>query len=364
MDGGLVRRYLLAGLATLVGGAVLVGIVPASGLTPAVQARQGQLVFASWGGAYQEAIRKAWIDPFVKETGIEVIEDTGPEIAKIKAMVDTKTVTWDVVTGGGASLVRGSRQGLFERIPAEKVNQDHVYEGARHPYGVPSEIFSTVIGFSTKAFPDGKPQPRSWADFWDVQRFPGKRSFYGRPSTSLEVALIADGVPLPDVYKVLRTPEGVDRAFKKLAELKPHVATWWTNGAAPVQALGSGEVTMAMGWNGRFQAGIDQGLPIRMVWDGAVAQVGYFMVVKGAKNQEAAFRFLNWIVSPKAQAEFHKYVAYGPVTPKAWESIPKEKWDSLPSSPQNLRRSVFQDIEWWVDNEEKVMERWQAFLTQ
>ena len=102
-----------------------------------------ELVFASWGGAYQEAIRKAWLEPFSKESGIEILEDTSPDMSKIKAMVETNTVSWDVVTGGGFSMIEGIGQGLFEKLPADKINQQHVYPDARNDYGVPSEIFST-----------------------------------------------------------------------------------------------------------------------------------------------------------------------------------------------------------------------------
>ena len=342
---------------------IAAGLVVGAMATPVVA--EEELVFASWGGAYQEAIRKAWLEPFAKETGVEVSEDTSPDMAKIKAMVETNTVVWDVVTGGGFAMIQGIKEGLFEKLPADKVNQKHVYPDARNDYGVPSEIFSTLFAFNTKMFPDGGPQPKTWADFWDVEKFPGKRSFYGnRPATCLEMALLADGVAKEEVYKILSTPEGIDRAFAKIEALKPHVALWWKSGAAPVQALGSEEVVMATGWNGRFQAGIDQGLPIRMVWDGAIAQVGYFQIVKNAPHKENAFKFLNFMISPKAQAEFHKYVAYGPTTPDAWQFIPKEQWGRLPSSPQNLEKSVFLKEAWWSEHHEKMLERWQKMLSE
>jgi len=333
-------------------------------LSLGLPAHAEELVFASWGGAYQEAIRKAWITPFSEQTGITVLEDTSPETAKIKAMVDTDTVVWDVVTGGGASLMRGVNAGLFVPITEEMVPQDHVYPDARNDHGVPSEIFSTVLAFSRDAFPDGGPQPQTWADFWDVAQFPGKRTLYDRPNTVLEAALLADGVPMAEIYTVLATPEGQDRAFAKLAEIKPHVAVWWSSGAQPVQALGSGEVVMALGWNGRFEAGIDEGLPLTMRWDGAIAQVGYFMIVKGAPNLDNAVKFLNYMVSPEAQARFHEYVAYGPVTEAAWENIPDEQRPRLPSSPRNLETSVFLDIEFWAEHDAELMERYQAFLQE
>ena len=322
------------------------------------------MVFVSWGGAYQDAIREAWIKPFMKESGINVLEETEPETAKVKAMVDTGSVTWDVVTDGGLGLVRGSKLGLFEEITKDMVDQSHVYPEVVNKYGVPSEVFSTAFAFSTEAFPDSGPQPQSWADFWDVTKFPGKRALYGAPNTVLEAALMADGVAPADVYKTLATKEGQDRAFAKIEALKPNIGLWWTSGAQPAQALGSGEVVMANGWNGRLQAGIKEGLPMRIVWNGAVAEVGYFMIVKGAPHRDAAVKFLNYMVSPAAQSEFHKHVSYGPVTAKAWDSIPKEEWGRLPSSPENLEKSLFLDVNWWLDNEPAMIERYNALMQQ
>jgi putative spermidine/putrescine transport system substrate-binding protein len=323
-----------------------------------------EMVFVSWGGAYQDAIRAAWLDPFKAETGISVLEETGPETAKIKAMVETDTVSWDIVTDGGLGVARGALEGLFEEITTDMVDQSHVYPEIVNKYGVPSEIFSTNFAFSTTAFPDGGPQPASWTDFWDTEKFPGKRAMYGSPNSVLESALMADGVAAADVYGILATSEGQDRAFAKIEALKPHIAVWWTKGAQPVQLLGSGEVVMSNGWNGRIEAGIKEGLPIKAVWNGAVAEVGYFMLVKGAKNRDTAVKFLNYAVSPKAQAEFHKYVSYGPVTPGAWDFIPKEDWSRLPSSPENLAQSLFLNVDWWLANEPAMIERYNTLMQQ
>ena len=323
-------------------------------------AAAAEMVFVSWGGAYQDAIRNAWIKPFAEKTGIEVLEENDPETAKLKAMIDTGTVTWDVVTDGGVGFVRGIQQGLFEKLDPAVVDVSHVYPEAKSEYGVPSEVFSTNFAFSTQAFPDGGPQPASWADFWDVEKFPGKRAVYASPNGVIEAALMADGVPPGEVYQVLATKEGQDRAFAMIEKLKPHVAVWWTSGAQPVQALGSGEVVMANGWNGRFQNGIKEGLPIRQVWNGALAEVGYFMVVKGAPHREAAMDFLKWVISPEAQARFHEFISYGPTTPKAWDLIPQERWADLPSSPENLAKSVWVSVPWWAENDAKIAERYQA----
>lgn len=321
-------------------------------------AQAAELNFASWGGNYQGAIRDAWLKPFSKEAGITVHEDTDPQVAKIRAMIDTKSITWDVVTENSARLTRGIKLGVFEKITSDMVNQDHVIPNARNDYGVPSEIFSTNIGFSTQAFPAGKPQPSTFADFWDVKKFPGKRTLQDDPATVIEAALIADGVAPADVYKVLATPEGLDRAFKKIDEIKPHVARWWKSGAEPVNALGSGEVVMALGWNGRFQAGIDSGLPIAMGWGDSIAQVGYFAIVKGSPNRDAAIKLLNYMIQPKHQAEFSKYIAYGPTTEQALPLIDAKRLERLPSTTERLKNSIFLNSEFWDTNGPAITERY------
>jgi putative spermidine/putrescine transport system substrate-binding protein len=179
-------------------------IVAAAALSVNVaSAASDELVFVSWGGSYQDAIREAWLKPFSKETGVNILEETGPDTAKVKAMVDSGSVTWDIITDGEAGVLQGARAGLIEEITSEMVNQDHVYPQMRNPYGVPSEVFSTVYGFSTEAFPDGGLQPSSWADFFDVEKFPGKRALRARPGTILEAALMADGVPNDQVHEIL-----------------------------------------------------------------------------------------------------------------------------------------------------------------
>ena len=327
-----------------------------------LKAAAEDMVFASWGGSYQEAIRKAWMDPFTKATGVTVVEDTEPEIARIRGMVDTGAVEWDVVTGGASTVSQGVAYGLFEKITDDMVDQSAVIPEARTDYGVPSEIFSTVIGYSKDAFPNGGPQ--TFADFWDVEKFPGKRTLPQKPSTVIEAALLADGVARADVYKVLATEEGLQRALDKVAELKPHVQMWWSSGAQPVQALGAGEVVMALGWNGRFQTGMDEGLNIDMAWGDSVAQVGYFMLIKDAPNRDAALKFLNFISKPEQQAEFSKYVAYGPTTPASLPLIETERLARLPSTEERLANAIFSDMAFWAEHSVAVTEKYNLMMQQ
>lgn len=329
--------------------------------TAAASAHAEELDFSSWGGAYQDGISKAWIAPFMKITGVNVVQDTDPTAARIKAMVQSGAITWDVVTNGGAGLEQGIQQGLFEKLTG-LVDESKAFPQAQSAYGAPSEIFSTLVGFSTKAFPASGPQPKTFADFWDVKRFPGKRALPADPDTVLEAALLADGVPSGQVYATLSTSAGLARAIAKVKALRPNVAVWWANGAQPVQALGSGDVVMALGWNGRFQAGIDDGLPIAMSWGQSVAQVGYFMLLKGAPHRDSALKFLNYIETPEAQSRFSNYVAYGPVTPDAMKLIDAKRAARLPTTPDRIKNALFEDISWWSQHGQDAREAYTGMM--
>ena len=347
----------------------LTGLIAAALLSSAqafVPVHAEELVFVSWGGAYQDAIRSAWIEPFSADTGIEIIEDTSPEIAKIKAMVETDSVSWDIVTAGGAGLADGIKQGLFEEITDDMVNQSHVLADARNPYGVPSEIFSTVMAFSTKAFPDSGPQPQNWADFWDVEKFPGKRAYRGKVAGALEPALMADGVAPEQVYEVLATKAGMQRAIDKIKELKPHIEVWWKSGAQHAQLMKDGEVDMTTGWNGRFDNAKKDGAKVAYSFNQALLDYDCFAIPKGAPNKDVAMEFLNEISKPEYQDDLPKYITYGPTNKAAYETgeITAEQEAGLPSSPANAAMQLPVSLEWYAKWETIAAEMYQEMLTE
>ena len=319
-----------------------------------------EIYFASWGGAYQRALEKAWLDPFSNETGIEIYRDTEPEIAKIRAMVDTGNVQWDLVTGGGETLMRGIEYGLFSSISEDMVNQDSIISSIRNPYAIPTEIYASVIGYSKKKYTNDT--PTTFSDFWNVEKFPGRRSLPDDPAAVLEAALIADGVPKEDVYQVLSSSEGMSRAISKVKEIKDHIAFWWSSGAQPVQALASGEIDMAIGWNGRFQSGIDNGLSIEMAWGDSISHVGYIMLINGAPNSQEAIKLLNYLTEPERQARISNFISYGPTSEKALQYIDATTLKKLPSTKERMNDTLFMDIKWWSRNSEQALEAYLSLI--
>ena len=219
-----------------------------------------QVVVCSWGGTYQKALRKVFFDPFEKETGIQVIDTSAPLIAKVKAQVDAKNIEWDVIESGTRWYYVLVNQGLVQKLDMSKIDARNIMPEAALSHGVAPVAVSMNLAYNTKLFPDKT--PNSWADFWDVKKFPGPRSYMADVTYALEFALLADGVPADKLY-----PVDVERAFKKLEELKPHIKVFWKQADQPIQIVSQGEVAMAPAWNGRVLVAREMNLDINLTWN-------------------------------------------------------------------------------------------------
>ena len=224
------------------------------------------------------AMRKAFFNGFEKKYGIRVVETSPADFGKLRAMVESGNVEWDVTEIGGQDAIRATEMKLVEKIDDKIVDRSKYPEKARTPYVFASSVYTTIIGYRTDVFKNGT-QPKSWADWWDVKKFPGARSMRDHPTDNLEFALIADGVPMDKIY-----PIDFDRAFKKLDQIKPHVNVWWATGQQPAQLLLDKEVVLATGWNGRFYDLIKKGGPIEIEWNQGALKQGSFVIPRGAKN--------------------------------------------------------------------------------
>ncbi|MCQ4348949.1 ABC transporter substrate-binding protein [Pseudomonas stutzeri] len=331
------------------------------GLSCAAQVMAADLTAISFGGANKQAQVKAFYEPFEKATGHKIIAgEYNGEMAKVKAMVDTKSVTWNLVEVESPELARGCDEGLFEELdPAQFGAADDYIDGAIQPCGVGFFVWSTVMAYNADKL---KTAPTGWADFWDVAKFPGKRGLRKGAKYTLEFALMADGVAPKDVYQVLATDEGVDRAFRKLDELKPHIQ-WWEAGAQPPQYLASGDVVMSSAYNGRIAA-VQGESNLQVVWDGGIYDFDAWAIPKGAKNQEAARQFIAFAVQPEQQKAYAENIAYGPANKKAIDLLPAERLELMPTTPQNIANQVAIDVTFWADYGEQLEQRFNAWAAK
>ena len=317
----------------------------------------------SWGGAYQEAQTKAYFEPFSKDTGIVIHQDTwGGEIAKVRAMVETGQVTWDVIAADYGHAIVGCAEGFLEPIDMSKLgNLDDFLPGTLHKCGVSSDIFALMFAYDPEKFPNGGPQ--TLADVFDLQRFPGKRGMRKQPKYVLEQALMADGVAPADVYDILDTPEGVERAFAKLDTIKDDIV-WWSSNAQAAQLLVDGEVAIAEIYNGRFFDAVKQsGKKLEPIWQGQVYSTDTWVIPKGA-NVELAHKFLAHLVKPEVLADLSNRIPYAPPRTSAMQHVSSEMAPFLPTAPENFKDALGSNEEWWADNDEVLRERFERWISQ
>ncbi|MEC7629567.1 MAG: extracellular solute-binding protein, partial [SAR324 cluster bacterium] len=233
-----------------------IGILSLSLLAFSFQTASAEpITVVSWGGSYGKAQDRALFTDASNHSGIAINRESGASMTKTCLQVQSGSVTWDLVVTGSGGAAAAAADGCLEKIDYSVVDVSDFYPGLYTDYCVGSDVFATVMAWNTDKYgePGSPGAPSSWADFWDVKKFPGTRAYRANNvDGALEPALMADGVPPEKVYEVLATPEGKRRAINKIRELKPHIAVFWGSGAQQAQLMKDAEVDMSTGWNGRF----------------------------------------------------------------------------------------------------------------
>ena len=335
------------------------------------------LTVVSWGGSYAKACEEGIFKPFSAETGIEIkLEDYNGGLAEVRAQVDADAVHWDVVDVELADGVRGCDEGLFEPVDPSILPPgadgtpaaDDFYPDMISECGANLLFYSTIYAYNAERIAGEKPS--TIEDFFDLERFPGRRGMRRSPVVNLEFALLGDGVPVEQVYALLDTEAGVERAFRKLDSIKDEIV-WWEAGAQPPQMLADGEVVMTTAYNGRiFNAQILENQPFVIVWDGQVLDTGFLAILSGAPNLEAALQFVAFASRPSSMAGVGKHISYSPTRLSAQPLISThaetgvDMRPHMPSNPENMKRVLHNDWQWWSDNRDDINLRFAAWLTR
>jgi putative spermidine/putrescine transport system substrate-binding protein len=319
---------------------------------------EGEVRIATFGGTMQETQQKAYFAPFEQATGIKVKAFAGSDPTKIKAMVETKNIEWDM-----AQLSRGSIMNLmktgdyFEKIDYSLVD-DGVDKAYRFEYGLEMLVWAQVIGYRTDSTKGAA--PNGWADFWDTKKFPGDRAMVGTGNggwPELEFALMASGVAPDKIY-----PIDIDRAFASYDKIKKDVVKWWDTGAMPIQLLTDREVVMTSVWNGRMAALQAAGVPAQISWNQGLLKRDAWGIPKGAKNATNAQKFVAYSTMAIPQARVSLGIPYGSVNSGSNQYIPDERQKVLPSAPAIKSQLVSYNYDWWIDNRAKVIDRFNKWL--
>ena len=314
----------------------------------------GSLVFVDWGGTNTDARIEKNIKPFEEKTGIKVTVVTPSDYAKLIAMVENGTTEWDVMNCDAYWGVYAGKKGYLEPIDYKTVTEK-LDKAVELEHVVGAEVYDSVISYNSDKY-TADSAPKSWTDFYDLQKFPGKRAVWQYPVTVLESALLADGVPMDKLY-----PLDLDRAFAKLDTIKDSIV-WWTKGAQPAQMLSTGEADIALAWSGRIMISKDEGAPLGLTYNEGMRIAAGWVVPKGAPNKENAMKFINFISSAEQQAAFSSQIPYGSTNPEAVKLLSAEQIERIGQTPEQVAHEFYIDNDYWADHLTEVVERFNAWL--
>lgn len=311
------------------------------------------LNFVSWGGSTQDAQKQAWAEPFSEASGIRVVQDGPTDYGKLKAMVESGNVQWDVVDVEADFALRAASEGLLEPLDFSVIQRETIDPRFVSDHGVGSFYFSFVLGYNQGKV--GGNTPQDWTALFDTSTYPGKRALYKWASPGvLELALLADGVAADKLY-----PLDLERAFKKLDTIKQDIV-WWGGGAQSQQLLASGEASLGQFWNGRIYALQQDGAPVGVSWKQNLVMADFLVIPKGAKNKDAAMKFLANASSAKGQADFANLTAYAPVNVGSVEMLNADLAPNLPTA--HVKDQVNLDYAYWAKNGEAISAQWNEWL--
>jgi putative spermidine/putrescine transport system substrate-binding protein len=344
------RRAALRGAAAIAAGAVM---------SPAVLRAQGggKVFVRTSGGSYQDALKAGTWDAFSSKTGIEVVP-VPANTAKLLAMAQTNASEVDLVDANASTVLTLEEAGLLDSIDPSRFKDTNPKDlSIVTPHYVAYSAFAESLVYNTEVF--AKRHPKTWAEFWDVKTFPGRRTLQDAKAISpdLEFALLADGVPMDKLY-----PLDIDRAFKKMKEIKPSIIKFYDTGALGASLLADKTAVLGSLWTNRVEVLRQGGAPVAVEWNQAMRSSELTAVFRNAPNKDNAYRLLDYSMSPEAQAKTLPKIGLSPSNARAFDLIDAKVAATLPTAPANKSLGFDQDAAWWLKNREKVAQRWEEFV--
>jgi putative spermidine/putrescine transport system substrate-binding protein len=332
-----------------VGAALLCAALPAAG---------SDLTVISFGRADHAALLAAYVEPFAHTMGIAVHSLTyDGQITELTQMVQAGAPVWDVMQVESRTLEQGCHLGLFEKLdPARVPAARNLIPGALTECGVGIFTWAQALVYSDKL----RNPPHSWADFWDVGKYPGKRGLRRSAKYTLEIALLADGVDPREVYATLATEVGVKRAFKKLDQIRKDTI-WWEAAAQPGALMAAGEVSMSSAYTLWFDPEQERNRHTRIVWRQSLYDIDSWAIPKGSPKRDDAYRFIAFASSPERQKVLSEHLAYGPTNRAALDLLPPQLAAAVPSSTPNLSGALRIDTAFWIAHGEALERRFNAW---
>ncbi|MGS4946187.1 extracellular solute-binding protein [Meridianimarinicoccus sp. RP-17] len=364
---------------------LMTGTAMALAMTPALaQEMSTDMTIVSWGGAYQNSQNEAYVKPYLEmnpDVSVTWDESSNEAVAKLRAMNEAGNITWDLVDVVASDAIRLCDEGLaLEYNPDQLLVPGDDGTPASEDFGdlivsdcfIPQIVYSTTAAYRPDLLPEGAPAPTSICAMFDLETYPGKRTLERRPINNMEWALYCDGVAKDEIYDVLGTPEGQDRALAKLDTIKDEVV-WWSAAAEPPQLLADGEIVMGSSYNGRWFSAIEeQDQPFEMLWDMQVFDLDGWIIPAGLEPAalNRVVDFVRFATDTQRLADQAAYISYGPARASSAPLVGEHAelgiamGPHMPTDPANSENTLLYNYTFWADYRDDIDAKFQSWLVQ
>ncbi len=322
-------------------------------------ASQEAIAVAAFGGQYQKQTGDAWFRPAAQQLGVRLNMDIVGTVADLRAHVQGGKTNWDVVLLAGSSCATAELEKLVQPLDYGVIDVDGIPKSMVTERTVAVLQYSTMLTWNTKRFKGEG--PKTWADFWDVKRFPGSRAFDARAVFSFEIALLADGVSPEKLY-----PLDVERAIRKIDQIRPHITTYFANGAVATQLMKDEEVDIMPLFENRIYDLVREGVPIAFTYDQAIVDLNCLVVPNGTPRRDLAMQLIAAIVRPEINARIASTSDMSPTNARVYELglITPERAKTLSSLPSNMSRQILLDAAWWAPRINELTQRYRSLISR
>jgi putative spermidine/putrescine transport system substrate-binding protein len=327
--------------------------------SPTASGTSNDLTIVSRDASLQTAIQAAYVQPFTAITGVAVQQTLWEGgIETLRTQAKNTDNAWDLVLVDADELSAGCGEGLLEKLDWSAIGgKDHYVASAVSDCGLGAVVATTALAWDK----DKLPVAPSWTDFWDVAKYPGKRGLHKGVRGNLEIALMADGVAPGDVYKTLSSSDGLDRAFRKLDQLKPYIQ-WWSAETEAAHILASGDVLMTSAPSGQIASMANrEHKNFGLQFNGSLFELTSWAIMKGSPSARMAQQFLYFIGMPTVELRLLQQSGDGALAKGLNDGLTPELAAVSPSNPANTAAGLRLDAGFWRDNLAKLRQRFETW---
>jgi putative spermidine/putrescine transport system substrate-binding protein len=294
---------------------------------------EGALSLISWAGYVEEP----WTKPFEEKTGCKVsdkVAGTSDEMVQLMrsgqydGVSASGNATARLVDAGNVDPVNVNLVPNYKTIFSDLKNQPYnTFDGVH--YGIPHGRGANLLMWNSE---DVKPAPTSWNVMFDPKvaaKYKGKISAYDDPIYIADAAVYLKAhqpeLGIENPYEL--NEEQFEAAVELLKEQRANIGEYWSDAAKQISAFAGGDDALGTTWQYQYFALKGEGHPVAaspasqgfLPSEGATGWSDTWMISSEAKHPNCMYMWMNWIVSPKVNAEVAEFFGEAPAQTLACE---------------------------------------------